>query len=193
MQLLVATTNPGKQKEIRMLLANSGYDLVFPNELPSVATLEVDETGKTFEANALLKAKAFAEASGLLSVSEDSGLEVLALENFPGVRSARWMEGTGNQKAQGIIDKLGNNPDRRAQFRTVACLYDPKTQEAHYFSGIVKGTVSQEPRGDKGFDYDVLFIPEGYDKTFAELGTDVKNTMSGRALAFEQVGKFLQG
>mgnify|MGYP006265574357 CR=1 FL=1 len=191
-QLLVATTNVGKQKEIQVLLSACGYDLVFPQDLSAVADLAVEETGETFAENALLKAQAFAEKSGLLTVADDSGLIVTALDNFPGVRSGRWLKGTGTERAQGIIQKITSVADRTAAFVTVACLYNPDTQEAEYFEGKIVGTLSDELRGTGGFEYDYIFIPDGYTKTFAELGVAAKNEFSHRAIAFKKVNEFLR-
>ena len=190
-QLLVATTNLHKQKEIAYLLSSTEYELVFPQDVGSVADLEVDETGETFAENALLKAHQFAEKSGLQTVADDSGLIVTALDNFPGVRSARWLKGTGQQRAQGILDKLGNNLDRSAAFVTIACLFNPETGEAEYFEGKVTGTVTTQLRGTEGFDYDFIFIPDGYKQTYSELGVAAKNQFSHRAIAFTKVKEYL--
>lgn len=190
-KLLVATTNPGKQKEIAQILSGLEYDLVFPNELDSVSDLAVDETGSTFAENALLKAQAFAEKSGLLAVADDSGLVVTALDNFPGVRSGRWLQGTGKERAQGVLDKLSTTIDRSAAFVTVACLYNPETQETEYFEGKITGTLTHELRGESGFDYDYIFVPDGYQETFAELGVAAKNEFSHRAIAFRKLSSFL--
>jgi XTP/dITP diphosphohydrolase len=190
-QLLVGTSNLGKQKEINTLLASVGYELVFPQDLPATQDLEVDETGETFAENALLKARAYAEKSGLLAVADDSGLLVHALDNFPGVRSGRWLQGTGKDRAQGVLNKLGKELDRSASFVTIACLYNPDTQEAEYFEGKIVGTLTTQLRGSAGFDYDLIFVPEGYSKTYAELGVAAKNKFSHRAIAFEKLKTFL--
>lgn len=190
-KLLVATTNLGKQKEIAQILAKIEFDIVFPQDLDSVSSLEVEEAGETFAENALLKAQAYAEKSGLLTVADDSGLVVQALDDFPGVRSGRWLKGTGRERAHGILAKLGSNKERGAAFVTVACLYNPDTQEAEYFEGKVVGTITTELRGSEGFDYDYIFIPEGRTKTFSELGVTAKNEFSHRAVAFQKVSNFL--
>ncbi len=196
-QLLIATTNAGKQQEIVSILAGSPYELVFPEDRAAVSDLEVDETGETFAENALLKAQAFAEKSNLLTVADDSGLLVSALDNFPGVRSGRWLKGTGQERAQGILNKLAlvdqnvSGNDRSAAFVTTACIFNPDTQEAEYFEGKIVGTLATELRGTTGFDYDYIFIPEGHTQTFSELGVVAKNEFSHRKIAFEKVKNFL--
>lgn len=190
-QLLVATTNTGKQKEIRALLGSLEYEVVFPQDVSSVSSLDVEETGETFAENALLKAQAYAEKSGLLTVADDSGLLLNAIENFPGVRSGRWLPGTGADRAHGILKKLTGQADRSASFVTVACLYNPDTGEAEYFEGKLLGTIAPELTVGEGFEYDYIFIPEGYSKTLSALGVAEKNKFSHRAVAFNKLRDFL--
>lgn len=190
-KLLVATTNQGKQKEIAQILAGLDFEMVFPQDVASVADLEIDETGETFAENALLKAQAYAERSGLLTVADDSGLIVNALDNFPGVRSGRWLKGTGADRAQGILNKLEAHADRSALFVTVACLYNPELTEAEYFEDKLVGTIANELKLGEGFEYDYIFIPEGYSETLSALGVTAKNKFSHRALAFQKVRAFL--
>ncbi|MBP7768249.1 RdgB/HAM1 family non-canonical purine NTP pyrophosphatase [Candidatus Woesebacteria bacterium] len=192
MQLLVATTNTHKQQEIAALFVDSTVSLLYPPALESVKTLEVAETGQTFEENALLKARAFAQASGLLSLADDSGLEVVALNNFPGVLSARWFAGSSRERVTALLEKMKGLTDRRASFVTVACLYEPISQKTLFFRGTIAGTIATEMAGDDGFEYDYVFIPTGYTKTFAQLGQAIKNTCSHRAIAFKAAAEYIE-
>lgn len=192
MQLLVATTNPGKQREISAILSQENLSIVTPQEVPSVSVLEVAETGATFEENALLKAREYAQKSNLITIADDSGLEVIALEGFPGVKSGRWFPGTSKERVQALLDKLGNETNRAALFVTVICLFDPKDNTHHFFRGEVAGVLTKELRGETGFDYDYIFIPDGYTKTFAELGQEFKNKLSHRAAAIQKLKVHLE-
>jgi XTP/dITP diphosphohydrolase len=192
MQLLVATTNPGKQREISAILSQANISVVTPQELTKVAELAVEETGETFEENALLKARAFAQISELITVADDSGLEVTCLNGFPGVRSGRWHPGSSKERVQGLLDKLQSESDRRATFVTVICLYNPQENSQQFFRGEVAGTLTKEMRGETGFDYDYIFIPDGYTQTFAELGPEFKNKLSHRAAAIQKLKVYLE-
>jgi XTP/dITP diphosphohydrolase len=185
MKLLIATNNPGKIQEYQELLADLPLDITFPNQ--EGLALEVEETGETFEENARLKATAYARLSGLVTLADDSGLEVEALGGAPGVRSARYA-GPGAsdvdryQKLLAALDTIP--PDRRsARFRCVIALAlpDGRTRTA---DGICQGTIGLSPRGEHGFGYDPIFIMAGCDgQTMAELAPEVKNRISHRARA----------
>lgn len=189
MRLLVATTNPGKQRELKEILGR--FDLVVPQEIAAVQNLSVEESGATFQENALLKAEGFALKSGLKTVADDSGICVDALDGFPGVQSARWHPGQSRERVQALLDKIKNETNRSARFVCVICLYDPSTKEARYFTGEVTGTLSTELRGSGGFDYDYIFIPAGQTQTYAELGSEFKNKSSHRKLALEKLKTYL--
>lgn len=191
MKILVATTNPGKQREIATLLEHPQIKVLFPQDLAAVSALKVEETGTTFQENALLKAEAYAAGTNLLTVADDSGLEVTALDGFPGVHSARWHPGSDQERVQALLEKLKNEQNREAKFVTVACLFDPKTKESQYFKGEIIGTLSETARGTAGFAYDFIFIPKGHTQTFSELGVAAKNDFSHRAAAFLKVREFL--
>ncbi len=180
-RLLIATTNHGKQREFRRLLAGVPAELVTPEEID--LDLEVDEPHETYEANAVAKAAAYAMASGLLSLADDSGIEIAALAWGPGVRSARW---GGGRNAERVIEALGGEPDRRARMVCVVAVALPVEGglDVHSFHGVVEGSVATEMRGDGGFGYDPIFLlPEG--RTTAELPEAEKDRLShrGRALA----------
>jgi XTP/dITP diphosphohydrolase len=182
-RLLIATTNRGKQREFRRLLASLPADLVTPNELG--VDLEVKEPFDTYAENAAVKAAAYGRASGILTLADDSGIEIAALGWGPGVRSARWGTGTASQAAQ-VVDAIRGKVDRRARMVCALALAVPSGGEpsVEIFSGVVDGSVADEPRGDRGFGYDPIFLlPDG--RTTAELPESEKDRIShrGRAVA----------
>jgi XTP/dITP diphosphohydrolase len=150
---------------------------------------EVEETGETFEENAMKKAVEAACYFGFLTVADDSGLEIKSLDNFPGVKSARFMVDNSYEekmdKILTLMKEYKTEEERSAQFRTVACFYDPLENKKILAEGIVKGHISKEIQGKDGFGYDPIFIPEGFEKTFGELPETVKNSFSHRARAFK--------
>jgi XTP/dITP diphosphohydrolase len=185
-RLLVATTNRGKLRELTALLADLGLELVTPADVG--LDLDVPETGATFAANALLKARAFAAASGLPTLADDSGLEVDDLDGFPGVQSARWVPGSDADRVAALLARIADvpAPRRTARFRSVAALAWPDGH-AETADGHVEGRIAAAPRGDGGFGYDPVFLVEdgGYagDCTMAELPPAEKNRLSHRARA----------
>ncbi len=186
-KLLVATNNPGKVREYEELLAGRPFQVTFP----AAAGLELDvaETGDTFEANARLKALAFAQASGLLTLADDSGLEVDALAGAPGVYSARYAgPGAGDADRYGkLLAALEGVPQgqRTARFRCVIALAWPDGR-LRLAEGRCEGQIGFGPRGDNGFGYDPVFVVEGYGgRTMAELAPEIKNRISHRARAVQ--------
>lgn len=179
-RLLIATTNPGKQREFRRLLAQVPAELVTPGEIG--LDLDVDEPHDTYAENAVAKADAYAAASGLLTVADDSGIEIAALGWGPGVRSARW---GGGRNAERVLEALGDEPDRRARMVCVVAVAGPTAgSETATFEGVVEGSVAAERRGTGGFGYDPIFLlPSG--RTTAELPEADKDRLShrGRAVA----------
>lgn len=178
-RLLIATTNRGKQREFRRLLAPLPAELVTPDEIG--LDLDVDEPHDTYEENAVAKAEAYAAASGLPSLADDSGIEIAALDWGPGVRSARW---GGGRNAERVLEALGDEPDRRARMVCVVAVARPTdgSVEVHTFRGVVEGSVATEKRGDGGFGYDPIFLlPEG--RTTAELPEAEKDRLSHRGRA----------
>ena len=183
--VLVSTRNAHKLVEIRQILGPS-FELLDLSSVPALG--EVEETGTTFEENAALKALAASAHFGGWVLADDSGLEVDALGGAPGVRSARF-SGEGATDASNralLLEKLaGVSEDQRsARFRCVIALARGGEVLAH-FSGAVEGAIIQSEKGEGGFGYDPLFVPEGFGETFAELGAETKNRLShrGRALA----------
>ena len=188
MRLVLASANPDKAREIAAIL--DGFDVVpRPPDVPDVV-----EDGETLEANARLKAVALVEATGLAAVADDTGLEVDALDGAPGVFSARFA-GEGATYADNVaklLDSLAGQPDRRACFRTVALARFPDGREL-VASGEVAGTITTEPRGDGGFGYDPVFVPdEGDGRTFAEMTPSEKHALSHRGRAFRALAAQLR-
>ena len=190
MKLIVATQNPGKVVEIREALAGTGVEVVMPAEV-GLADFDVEETGATFAANARLKAEAFSRQAKLPALADDSGLMVRALGGAPGVYSKRLIDGTDHDRNQHLLELMNEADDRFAEFITVLCFSDVSRNQVEYFEGRVTGRIGFEERGHDGFGYDPVFIPEGYDKTFAELGLTVKQTLSHRGRALEAFKNYL--
>ena len=154
--------------------------------------MDVAETGDTYRENSQLKAQAFAEKSGLMSIADDSGLEIKALNGKPGVHSKRFFPGSDDDRNQHILDVLRDAPDRSAQFVCGISIAYPNSSRVEYFEGVIPGSISTELTSGEGFAYDKIFIPEGYEKTYAQLGVEIKNQRSHRGLALEQVKSFFQ-
>jgi XTP/dITP diphosphohydrolase len=182
--LVVASHNKGKVHEIEELLAPLGFEIKGAAEL---GLPEPEENGASFTENALIKARSAARVSGLPSLSDDSGLCVGALDGAPGIYSARWAgEGKDFRIAmKRVEDELNGNPDRRAFFVCVLAMALPGGHE-ETFEGRVYGTLTFPPRGERGFGYDPIFIPEGHRFTFGEMDPAAKHAMSHRAKAFEK-------
>lgn len=187
MRILLATRNQHKVTELGRILAAAGLtaEVVDASEFPAVP--EVAETGATFEENALLKARAFATATGLPAVADDSGLCVDALNGMPGVLSARWSGAGGNDQTNLdlVLDQLADVPDDRrgGSFRCAAALVLP-TGEERVVEGSVHGKIVRVPRGDGGFGYDPVFQPDGDTRTTAEMSAEEKDAISHRGEAF---------
>ncbi|MFI6319819.1 RdgB/HAM1 family non-canonical purine NTP pyrophosphatase [Nonomuraea sp. NPDC050556] len=183
MRIVLATRNAGKIAELRRIL--SGFEIVGLEEFPEIG--DVKETGLTFAENALLKAHAVAQQSGLPAVADDSGLCVDALNGMPGVFSARWSGTHGDDKANLnlLLAQISDVPDehRGGSFVCAAALALPSGVE-RVVEGVLPGTVIGAPRGSNGFGYDPIFVPEGDARTTAELTADEKDAISHRGRAF---------
>jgi len=199
--LVVATTNRGKLEELRSLLAG------LPIAVRSVAEVMKDppvvvEDGAKFADNAIKKATVVASATMMMTLADDSGLEVDALDGRPGVRSARFAhtratDAENNAALLAALDALGDPPEQqgfRARFRCVLALLDPFTggRAPRVVEGACEGTITRTPRGSGGFGYDPLFVVAGTDRTMAELGEDEKNRLSHRARAFAALRPLLE-
>ena len=186
-QLVVASHNEGKVREIKALLGPHG---IYPVGAASLGLPEPEETGTTFAANARIKARACAEASGDAALSDDSGLCVDALGGEPGIHSARWAGPTKDFRVamNRIHDELRHKglTGGTAKFVCALCIAMP-SGEIQIFEGEVHGRLTFPPRGDHGFGYDPIFIADGMDQTFAEIEPARKHAMSHRAKAFEKL------
>ncbi len=183
MKLLIATRNKHKLAELCQLFDFPGVELVAADQVPGLPE-DVVEDADTFEGNALKKARELCRASGIWTIADDSGLEVLALDNAPGVYSARYAGepcsyADNNAK---LLRELNGVEDRRARFRCVIALCAPDGREWTE-EGECRGTILDEGRGHKGFGYDPLFMPGGFESTFAELDANTKNSISHRGNA----------
>jgi XTP/dITP diphosphohydrolase len=188
----MGTNNLSKQAELREILHDLPFDLVSPEDIG--LDLRIEEVGSTFLENAALKARTYAAASGLDSLSDDSGLEVEALDAAPGVYSARF-GGLGSASEQNLLllERLKDVPDdrRRARFVCVMAYSTPSGQLATAV-GIVSGAITREMRGSNGFGYDPVFLISGVGKTFAELTSKQKNELSHRRRALEKMSRLLR-
>ncbi len=201
MKIVFATNNRNKLAEIRSILGDR-FEIVSLKDIGCDA--DIPETGSTLEENAMQKARYIYDNYGLSVFADDTGLEVDALGGAPGVYSARYAGGEGHDSEANmtrLLSELGENNNRKAQFRTVIALLlkDDSATDANQpepagklFEGIAKGEIILERRGGEGFGYDPIFMPEGYDRTFAELGLDVKNKISHRAKAVERLAEYLK-
>lgn len=189
-KLVVASHNQGKVKELRALLEPHGLELISAKDLDLP---EPEETGTTFFFNAELKAMSAADLSGLPAISDDSGICVEALGGEPGVYTANWAETPDGRdwtlamtKVQERLEALGPSASRAAHFACVLCLAWPDGH-VEAFEGRAHGTLVWPPRGEKGFGYDPMFVPEGGDQTFAEMDPEQKHAISHRADAFRKL------
>lgn len=189
MDLVFATNNNHKIEEVKALLPVI-YKLLSLKDIG--CNEDIEETSDTFEGNALLKARYLYEKYHLPCFSDDSGLEVMELNWAPGVFSARYAGEHGNHEKNmdKLLQSLDGKTNRAARFRTVLCYIDTNGNQT-YFNGIINGNITLEKRGSGGFGYDPLFIPDGYQKTFAEMTPDEKNLISHRALAVKEFAAFL--
>lgn len=189
-KLVFATNNAHKLEEVAAILGDQ-VELLSLNDIGCQA--DIPETAETLEGNALLKSSYIYKNYHLDCFADDTGLEVEALNGAPGVYSARYAGGEGHDAQANmlkLLHELDGKENRKAQFRTaISLILDGKE---YLFEGVIKGEIIKEKRGDSGFGYDPIFKPEGYDQTFAELGNDIKNQISHRALAVQKSCEFLQ-
>jgi len=185
-KIVFATNNAHKLEEVASILGES-YEVMSLREIGCHD--DIPETADTFAGNAIQKARYIKEHYGYDCFADDSGLEVDALGGAPGVFSARYSGGGSEANMEKLLHNLTEKNERGAQFRTVIALL--VGEETHLFEGIVRGTIIHERRGEGGFGYDPIFVPEGYDLTFAQLGSDVKNRISHRAKAVEKLAEYL--
>lgn len=200
---MLGTRNPGKIYEIKLILGDLGLEFSSLQAFPNVAVAE--ENAETYAENAIAKAQFYAGETGVVALADDSGLEVEALGGAPGVLSARYAgedatdadrrelllselakSGSENREAnqnRGARENRGSSDGRRARFVCVVAIASPSGEVLHVSQGVCEGAIAFAPRGNNGFGYDPLFVPDGYDQTFAELSDDIKNRISHRARA----------
>lgn len=188
-KLVFATNNAHKLEELRAILGE-GIEMLSLKDIGCEA--DIPETAATLEGNAALKAEYIYRHYGLDCFADDTGLEVEALGGAPGVYSARYAGGDGHDSEANmrrLLRELEGVENRQAQFRTVICLIEGG--EERLFEGIVRGSITERKQGTSGFGYDPVFRPEGYDETFAEMGSDEKNRISHRARAVQRLVEYL--
>ncbi len=203
MKLLFATRSAGKQREVRRVLEAAGHEVLFPDEagIPESASEETLETADSFEANARLKAEFFIRKSGLPTIADDSGLEVLSLGGAPGVRSKRWAGVSGDAATVDAANnaelqrRLRGAPEarRRARYRCVLVLLKTPAAIPAVFEGTSGGIILDAPRGAGGFGYDPYFLSDELGRTFAEVSGAEKDAVSHRGRALEKLIAALAG
>ena len=201
MKIVFATNNQHKLQEIRDILG-SEFEIVSLKDIG--CDVDIPETGNTLEENAMQKAQYVYDHYNLSCFADDTGLEVEALNGEPGVHSARYAEGTDHDSEANLAKLLRNlegKDNRKARFRTVIALIQKQDvcpcgctsiKKVNRFEGIVDGSIATEKHGTAGFGYDPIFVPEGYDKSFAELGESIKNGISHRARAVAKLAEYLK-
>jgi len=191
--LLVASTNQGKVEEIKQMLASNYLKASSLLDIPGLAQIDVAETGVTFADNALIKARTFGRLSGLTTLADDSGLEVAALDNRPGVLSKRYAT-DDSQRIQKLLNELNHVPtgQRQARFVCALVLFDPASDRHHLAQGIVEGEITTKPQGNHGFGYDPIFFCPQIGKTFGQAEESQKNQVSHRTKAMAQMQKIIR-
>ena len=186
--IVIASANAHKVEEYRELLKDQDVDLHSLADYPGFPGVEED--GKTFTENASIKAVAVCKYCDVPAFADDSGLEVMALDGRPGIHSARYAENDPARRAK-LLKELEGVTDRRARFVCVIAIA-MNGEVIETFEGEVKGTILTDERGEGGFGYDPLFVPDGYDQTFAEMPRELKNKISHRAEAFRKAMEFIE-
>jgi len=187
-RLVFATNNKHKLEEVSAVIGEKINIL----SLTDIQCFDdIPESADTLEGNALLKSRHVFQKFGMDCFADDTGLEVEALDGEPGVYSARYAgeDSNAERNIEKLLAALSGKPNRKARFRTVISLI--MDEKIHYFEGIVKGEIIEQKRGNSGFGYDPVFVPEGFSQTFAEMGSDEKNKISHRALAVNELIQFL--
>ena len=189
MEIVLATSNKGKVRELQKILDN--HTIMTMKEAGFSG--DIEENGKSFEENALIKAREVCKAIGKVSVADDSGLEVYALDMRPGIYSARYAgEGASDaERNEKLLCELATSSDRRARFVSAAAICTPDGRE-YVCRGEVYGAINFAPEGENGFGYDPLFVPDGFDETMSQISNDRKNEISHRARAFEKLKEYIE-
>jgi XTP/dITP diphosphohydrolase len=192
-QLLVATTNQGKIREIRELLRTAYLEILSLSDFPELNFVQVHETGNTFAENAQIKAREYGRLAGIVTLADDSGLSVDALEGRPGVQSKRYGH-SDPERIEKLLKELNNVPrtNRQAHFTCVMALYDPSSDKTYLAEGKVNGLIADRPTGSYGFGYDPVFYVPELEKTFGEVPASVKNQISHRFQALRGIEKIIR-
>jgi XTP/dITP diphosphohydrolase len=186
-QIILASNNKNKLREVKQILEPLGYEIISQSE--AGVNIEVEETGSSFEENAFLKAEAVYKLCRKAVIADDSGLEVDALNKAPGIYSARYCEGTDSDRCRKLLKNLEGIADRTARFVCTICCID-ESGKAETVRGECEGSIGFEPKGENGFGYDPVFMRG--DKSFAELSSDEKNKISHRANALSKLKELLK-
>ncbi|HRV71598.1 MAG TPA: RdgB/HAM1 family non-canonical purine NTP pyrophosphatase [Thermovirgaceae bacterium] len=189
-EIVFASSNRDKLRELESLLGSSGILLLFGPDLYG-AEIKVEENCSSYAGNAMQKAAVWARVMGIPALADDSGLEVRSLDWGPGVRSAR-VASDDVGRVSWLLRRMSGKSDRSARFVAALALVDPSAGEWILAEGICNGEISSEPSGNEGFGYDPVFIPDGYSKTIAELGPEVKSGISHRAIAARAISCMLE-
>lgn len=193
-EILIATRNDSKVEDFRVGLKDLPFTLITLNDTDVPRDYVVDEPGTTYEAHAAIKAILYGKKANRLTLADDSGLEVDALNGWPGFDSGTWLKGNHADRINGVLEKIKNVPDekRGAQFRAVLALFDPTADKVNFAEGICRGRLLREPKGESGFGYDPIFFSDDLGKTFGEASIEEKARVSHRGRALEKVRKLLE-
>ena len=190
-ELLIATGNKGKLSEMLAILSGVPFSVLTLNDVDAGG--DVEETGETLEENAILKAKTYGTRTGKLTIAEDTGLEVDFLNGGPGVRTARYAEGSDEDRNNKLLQELKDVPEKKrgARFRTVAAIYDPATGIVKTTEGECRGRIVDEPKGEKGFGFAPIFFVEELRKRMAEVDIEARTAISHRGKALTKMRQIL--
>ncbi|MDP3881082.1 MAG: RdgB/HAM1 family non-canonical purine NTP pyrophosphatase [bacterium] len=193
-KLLIATRNKGKIPEIKAKLDGLDFEFVSLEDVEAIPDdFDVEETGKTFEENAILKARAYGDMSGLLTLAEDSGLCIDALDGRPGVHTARYGSKNNVEKNKQLLEELKSIPEeeRGASYVSAGAIYDPGSGRLETFEGIYRGRIANEPMGDNGFGQDPIFFNAEKNRTNAQMSLEEKNAVSHRGKMLDRAREIL--
>lgn len=191
LEIVIATNNPNKVEEYRQMFASISNIKLFSLTDENIH-IEIEENGKTFKENSLIKAETISKFTNKFVLADDSGLEIEALDNFPGIYSARFMEGRPyKEKWAAIFEMLKNKENKNAQFHCAITFITP-TKEKYVFEGIEKGYITEKIEGENGFGYDPIFFSNSLNKTFGNATEEEKNAVSHRGKAFSQLLEFIK-
>jgi len=192
-QLLIATTNPGKTNEIKEFLRDEYLAVYNLSDFKHLSGIEVEETGTSLFENAEIKARTFGRLSGILTLSDDTGLFVEALDGNPGISSKRYGS-SDQQRIDRLLDEMKHVPatKRNAYFMSSIVLFDPASEKTTEFVGRIDGQIALKPEGENGFGYDPVFYVPNLNKTFAMMKAEEKNQVSHRGQALQKLKKFIR-